>query len=139
MDDQRAAAIVRRRILDYLAQHRITQRSLVPMLAQRTGEAWSQSRLHKVLNGHVELRFDDLAALSDALGVSMVELVRDQGRELVADLTPSELSLLRCVRAHPAVLGPIMGLLHQLAPDPEESKRKRKPTADEIRRKIRAW
>jgi transcriptional regulator with XRE-family HTH domain len=78
-----------------MARQRLSQRDVAGILK------WSQSRVAHCLTGRVELTVDDLERLAFAVSVSPLELVRDQGLEFVADLTPSELRFLHALRAKP--------------------------------------
>jgi transcriptional regulator with XRE-family HTH domain len=111
---------VRATLRAYLADHQLTQKQVAERLAQLTGELWSQPRLAKVLAGTVEVRLDDLAAICWIIGLSLVEAVREPGREYVADLTPSELELLRRLRENPHAQTVIDGLLAALPPVPQK-------------------
>lgn len=121
MPDHRPAAEVRRRILEVLQRRQVSQRELVRKLPPITGEDWTQSRLHKILSGRVELRYDDLYYIALVLDVPVVEFVRE--KELVADLSPSELALLNTLRDHPEIMHPLAALVQQLAPPPRKPSR----------------
>lgn len=102
---------VRMRLRDELYARKIMQRDACDRLERITGDGWSQSRLSKTLNGEVGLLLDVADALADIAGVTLVDVVREPGRELVADLTPSELQLIEAARARPALLPAILQLL----------------------------
>lgn len=101
----------RMRLRDELYARRIMQRDACAHLERATGETWSQSRLSKTLNGEVGLLVDIAAALADMAGITLVDIVREPGRELVADLTPSEMQLLQAVRSRPQLLPALLQLL----------------------------
>ena len=74
------------------------------------------SRLSKLLNGHIIFCVDDLMLISQEADVSLVELFREPGRELVADLTPTELRLVHALRDHPAIMRPLVDVVAGLTP-----------------------
>lgn len=86
---------VRLRLRQEMARLRLSQRDIAGLLS------WSQSRVAHLLTGRVEMTVDDLDRLAFAVSLSPLELVRDQGLEFVADLTPSELRALHALRALP--------------------------------------
>jgi hypothetical protein len=94
-----------------LTHRHISQRTAAERLSQQTGDEWSQSKVHKILTGQVQLLADDLADLAALAHLSMVDLVREPGREFVADLTPSELKLLEAVRDAPRMLPIVLDLI----------------------------
>lgn len=116
-DNQSVATRVRTRLRDELAQRKISQRALAERLERQTGDVWTQSRIGKVLTGSVELRVQDVADICAVSGISLVEMVREPGREYVADLTPSELRLVNAARRAPAR---ILAMLQLLEPDPKQ-------------------
>jgi transcriptional regulator with XRE-family HTH domain len=63
---------------------------------------WTQSRVSHILNKRVGLGVDDLASFCFALGLSVPEVVRDQGMEFCAEMTPTELRLHERIRALPS-------------------------------------
>jgi transcriptional regulator with XRE-family HTH domain len=73
----------------------MSQRDLAGILG------WSQSRVAHLLTGRVEITVDDLAEMAFALGLSVLETVRDRGMEFCAEMTPSEMRVLDAVRALP--------------------------------------
>jgi transcriptional regulator with XRE-family HTH domain len=93
-----AATALRERFRALLKQRSISQSELCLRLTKRTHHVWREAHLSRILNGHIGLQLDDFAAMVDAAGFSMVELVREPGREFVADLTPSEMRILNAIR-----------------------------------------
>lgn len=83
---------VRQRFRAEMMDQHLSQRDLIDRLR------WSQSRLAKVLTGRVELKVDDADEIARHLGLSLLEVVRDQGLEFCAELTPSELRVLQILR-----------------------------------------
>lgn len=75
-----------------MAKKNLSQRDLAGILD------WSQSRVSKNLNARIELGLDDLYALCFAVGITLVEAVRDHGVEFCADMTPTELRVLERYR-----------------------------------------
>ena len=120
---------VRARVRDELAHRRISQRIAAERLSQFTGETWTQSKVHKILTGQVQLLVDDLAAFARLLDLSLAEVMREPGREFVADLTPSELRLLEAVRDAPKMIPLILDLIGEAE--------KRKPGRRTIRERMR--
>lgn len=106
---------VRARLRDEFAHRKISQRKLADRLTKATGEVYTQSKVHKILTGQVQLLVDDLERLADLLGWTVVETVRDQGREFVADLTPSELKLLTLLRENPPVLAIVQAMTDEFS------------------------
>lgn len=92
---------IRQKLRDKLAHRKISQRALAARLYRTTGEEWSQSKVHKILTGQVELKVDDLSLMAAEAGLSLVELVREPGRELVADMTPTEMRIVNAMRESP--------------------------------------
>jgi transcriptional regulator with XRE-family HTH domain len=84
---------VRQRLRLRMAEKHYTQRDVAGL----TG--WSQSRIAKVLSGRTAIDIDELGEFCSAIGLSLVETVRDPGMEFVADLTPYELRVLERFRA----------------------------------------
>jgi len=76
-----------------MAEKHYTQRDVAGL----TG--WSQSRIAKVLSGRTAIDIDELGEFCAAIGLSLVETVRDPGMEFVADLAPLELRVLERFRA----------------------------------------
>lgn len=102
---------VRTRLRDELGHLKISQRVTAERLTTQTGELWTQSKVHKILTGQVQLLVDDMELLAGIVGVTLVELTREPGREFVADLTPSELRLLNAIRDNPEMLAHVMGII----------------------------
>jgi len=122
---------VRARVRDELLHRRLTQRVAAERLEAYTGESWSQSKVHKILTGEVELKVDDLAAFARILNLSLADLMREPGREFLADLTPSELRLLEAVRDKPRFLP----LFLEIIGDPDPRKPGRRTIHERMRRK----
>lgn len=96
----------RLRIREEMERKKLVQREVADMLE------WTQSRLAKVLTGRVELTVSDLEALCFAVGISMVEALRDRGVEFCAEMTPTELRLVERMRQLDArTLDAVMQLL----------------------------
>lgn len=96
------AARVRRRLNEILAEHRGDKNWTQNAVSERI-EGRNQSWVSKVCkgkdNGGIDVRLEDLDVLAEALQTTAVELVRDSERyELVADLRPHEMQLLRQFR-----------------------------------------
>lgn len=85
----------RRKIRDEMTRQHLSQRDMAGL----TG--WSQSRVSKLLNNRVEMGLTDLEGLCFALSLNLCELVRQEGYEYVADLTPTELRVLEAYRQRP--------------------------------------
>lgn len=98
---QTLAERARMRLKEEMHVRDITQRDLADELTKRTGEKWTQSRIGKVLTGRVALHVDDLALVSDCIGVSVIEVLRDRGLEFYAECTPTEVRLLEWLRRRP--------------------------------------
>jgi transcriptional regulator with XRE-family HTH domain len=111
------------RIREEMTERKISQRDLAGLLR------CSQGRVAKMLNGGVRLRLNDVAVLAEAVGISVVEAVRDRGLEFHAELTPSELRLLERLRRRPQALQGVLMVLGL----PDDSKSK----ADEAKRHTR--
>jgi hypothetical protein len=123
---------VRARVRDELAHRRISQRLAAERLSQNTGELWSHSKVQKILTGEVELKVDDLAAFARVLNLSLADLMREPGREFVADLTPSELKVLEAIRdMSPRRLAAFLEIIG----DPEPRKPSRRTIRERMRRK----
>lgn len=104
---------LRAEVRDALAHRKISQREAADRATLRTGEQWSQGKVWKILNGTVELGVEELAVLAEVAGINLVELFREKGRDLLADLTPTELAIVQALRERPelgpalqAILGP---------------------------------
>lgn len=89
------SARVRRRIKEEMQRKRLNQTDVAEMLK------WTQSRVSKVLTGRTQLGVDELTELCFVLDLSLVEMVRDQGLEFVAEMTPTELRMLQNFRKSP--------------------------------------
>jgi hypothetical protein len=122
---------VRARVRDELAHRKISQRVAAERLEQYTAEPWSQSKVHKILTGEVELKVDDLAALARVLDLSLADVMREPGREFVADLTPSELRLIEAVGEKPRILPALL----EIVGEPERRKPGRRTINERMRRK----
>jgi hypothetical protein len=79
-------------IRDALDSGAISQRALAEEMQ------CSQGRVGKILTMRTKLRLEDLEAMARVAKVTLVELVRERGREFVADLTPTELAWLHTIR-----------------------------------------
>jgi transcriptional regulator with XRE-family HTH domain len=86
----------RLRIREEMERQKLSQREVADMLK------WSQSRVAKNLTGRVEMTVDDLDSLCFAVGLSIVEALRDRGIEFCAEMTPTELRALERLRQMPA-------------------------------------
>lgn len=88
-----AAERVRRRISELLAERGWTQSALAQSLGKTS--PW----LSQLLAGKLNLGLDELDRMALALGSTAVELVRDPEQfQFCADLTPSEMAMLRRFR-----------------------------------------
>ena len=96
------------RIREEITERRLSQRDLAEVLH------CSQGRVAKILNGGVNLRVNDLAALAEAAGITLVEACRDRGLEFYAELTPSEVRVLERLRRRPLevlhAIGTLLGV-----------------------------
>ena len=81
-----------RRIREEMDARKITQRELAKRMQ------CSQSRITKLLNGDVDLRVNDAADLATAVGLALVEAIRDRGLEFYAELSPLEVRALNAYR-----------------------------------------
>lgn len=86
------------RIREEMTERKISQRALADRLK------CSQGRVAKMLNGGVNLRLDDVGVLAEAVGITIVEAIRDRGLEFYAELTPSEVRILERLRRRPNAL-----------------------------------
>lgn len=93
------------RIREEMTERGITQRDLAETLH------CSQGKVAKLLNGGVRLRLDELDVLARAVGLTLVEVVRDRGLEFFAEMTPTELRVLERLRRRPQALDGLMLLL----------------------------
>lgn len=62
---------------------------------------WSQSKVAQKLLGVTPITLNELESLCFALNVRPTEVVREQGLEFCAEMTPTELRLLETIRALP--------------------------------------
>jgi hypothetical protein len=65
---------------------------------------WSVSRLSRLLAGQIPLTVDECVLIVYAAGLSLVDIMRQPGREFVGDLSADELQLLQRVRRAPHFL-----------------------------------
>lgn len=130
MHEMSAADPVRERLRELLHEKKLSHQRLCNRLTEMTGEPWLVQRFGKLLNGSIMLRVEDLVLIARAAEISLVEIVRERGRELAADLTPTELQLVQGVRDNPALLAPFLALIPK-TPKP-------KPTRRMIRDRMRA-
>lgn len=126
---------VRVRLKELLRALGISQTDLCERLnAEGPGKRWRLSRLNKLLNGHIPFGLDDLQEIADAAGLSMVELVRQSGREFVGDLTPTELRILQLLRENPS----LADLISAVMPERRAAYRAQlKARADRLRARIK--
>lgn len=117
---------VRARLREELRARDISQRELADTLSKQTGEFWTQSKVAKVLGGHVELKVDDADAIAKVAGIFLTEAVRDRGLEFYAEMTPSELRVLERMRQRPHLMHGIMILL-EISQAPPGTKTPPKP------------
>jgi transcriptional regulator with XRE-family HTH domain len=112
------------RIREEMTERKISQRTL----ADRLG--CSQGRVAKLLNGGVMLRLEDVGVLAAAVGITVVEALRDRGVEFYAELSPSEVRLLDRLRRRPQALqGALLMLgLPEDVPKPKHADAKRRTT-----------
>ena len=66
-------------------------------LAQFLG--WTQSKVAQKLNGRSPITLDELEGLARTVNLAVTEVVRDHGYEFCAEMTPSELIVLRALRS----------------------------------------
>ncbi|SRR5581483_5889522 len=92
---------IRLRLREEMTRRNLSQRDISDLLGGAE-QGWSQSRVGKILTGRVALGVEELAALCFALGISLVEIVRDPGLEFCAEMQPVELRLLERIRQVPA-------------------------------------
>lgn len=102
---------IRQRLRDLLYERRLSHAQMCRRLTQQTGEEWRVQRFGKLMNGIIHLRVEDLAVIAEVAGLSLVEIVREPGKEFVADLTPSELRVLNLMRDHPHLVPHLTALL----------------------------
>ncbi len=126
-----AADPVRLRLRQLLADKGISQPKLCTLLSTATGRPWLVQRMGKILNGHIELRVEDLVLICQVAGLSLVEVVRDPSREFVADLTPSEVRLINAMRDYPSISQPLIDIVRRLTPET------RRPSRAVLRERMR--
>lgn len=107
---------LRLRLREALHAKRVSQSELTKRLSAKTGDEWLIAHVSKILNGHIRLRVEDFLLMVDVAGLSLVDLVREPGRELIADLTPTELRLIHALRDHPAIMRPLVDVVATLTP-----------------------
>lgn len=110
------------RIREEMTERKVSQRELAERLK------CSQGRVAKMLTGGVQLRVNDLATLAAAVGISLVEAIRDRGLEFFAEMTPTEVRVLERLRRRPHMLEGVTILLELRGvqkPEPRVSKRRR--------------
>lgn len=88
---------VRLRIREEMTRKNLSQRDVSGILGG-PGKGWSQSRVGKLLTGNVGMGVSDMEALCFAIGLPVVEAVRDLGMEFFAEMTPTELRTLERIR-----------------------------------------
>lgn len=91
MSDTSATRAVRR-VREEMQRKNLSQSDIAGRLD------WTQTRVSKLLNGKIALGLEELDALCFAVGLSLVEAVRDHGLEFCADMTPTELRVLERYR-----------------------------------------
>jgi len=121
MRPPKASTRVRERLREELRARDITQRELADALSKQTDDYWTQSKVGKVLTGHVELKVDDADAIAKVAGIFLTEAVRDRGLEFYAEMTPTELRILERLRQRPQVLQGVMMIL-DMVPTPRAVK-----------------
>lgn len=119
-----AAERARARLLAEFERSELTQKDLA------TFAGWKQPKISKVMNGHTELTVNDLAALCSALGMSLVEAVRDHGLEFCAEMTSTQLRLHERIKQLPqheidAVIT-LLDMKRQTKPEPRRAAPPRK-------------
>lgn len=92
---------IRLRLRNMLDERKLSHTRICERLTEMTGEPWLVARFGKLLNGRIRMRVEDLVWIARAANLSLVDLVREPGREYVADMTPTELRFLAAVRATP--------------------------------------
>lgn len=103
---------IRRRLSEEMTARHISQRGLADRLTLLTRWKWNQPKVGKILNGSIELKADDLEVMAQAIGISLVEVVRDQGKEFFAELTPTEVRILNRLRQRgPEYINAVLTLL----------------------------
>lgn len=128
---------IRSRIRDEMDTLSITQRELTDVLSRQTREVWTQSRVGKILTGRVELCVADVAAMANALGITLVEAVRDRGLEFFAEMRPSEVRIIERLRRRPDLHDAILTILDvSHAPRPKGGKKVGRPLNSDLARRI---
>jgi transcriptional regulator with XRE-family HTH domain len=120
---------IRTRLREELTRAQVSGAELARRLTEHTGQPWSGTKVSKLLLGYNEdliFRVDDLVAICEVAGLSLVEIVRDAERT-IADLTPDELRILRVLRQNPARLKNLAALF------PDD----RPPSANPARARLR--
>lgn len=124
---------VRLRLREEMAKKHLSQRDVSGILGG-PDKGWSQSRVSKILNGHVEMGVSDMEGLCFALSVPIVEVVRDLGMEFFAEMTPTELRTLERIRqlsdpdreAYLHLLAVKVSARRHATPSPSAAQRKRR-------------
>jgi transcriptional regulator with XRE-family HTH domain len=111
MSEPTPADSVRLRLREEMLRRGLSQRDLAHQLQ------WSQGRLAKVLTGRTDLRYNDMVAVCQMIGLSIVEAVRDHGLEFCAEMTPTELRVLERFRQLPHLIPAILLILNVSSPD----------------------
>lgn len=107
---------LRLRLRESLHKRGVSQSELVKRLSAASGEEWLIAHVSKIINGHIRLRVEDLLLIAQVADLSLVELFREPGRELVADLTPTELRLVHALRDHAEIMRPLVDVVLLLTP-----------------------
>jgi len=81
---QSVADRARARILQAMSERSLSQKDVADLLH------WTPSKVQKILTGPVDLTVDAIEALASAVGLTIVDVVRDPHFEFVADMTPTE-------------------------------------------------
>lgn len=123
------------RLRDEFAHKKISQRAIAERLTTRTGEVWSQPAVHKILTGQVRLTVNDLFLLAELAGLSPVELVRQPGLEFVADLAPTELTIIQAMRDRPELVALIAAVVGPPTPRAPSVKTRREQAAARPRKR----
>jgi transcriptional regulator with XRE-family HTH domain len=85
------------RIRDAMKAQGVSQRALAERLN------CSQGRVAKILKGRIRLTVEDLEEVAAAVGLQLVETIRNRGVEFFAELTPTELRVIELMREHPHI------------------------------------
>jgi transcriptional regulator with XRE-family HTH domain len=110
------------RIRDEMARKHLSQLEVAGLLQ------WTQSRVTQKLNHRSPTTLDELEALCFAVGMSVVEVVRDPGLEFVADMTPSEMRIVQRMRQlAPPVIQAILTILRLNETTEVETRYAKKP------------